>query len=680
MGAFNPFLGAMIRPVNPYGTPPMFQGGLYDDPAQQDAPPDQPPQMYSGVNAGPITPRSTPPEPPPNAQPPAPDLPQDPNAGLSQVKDQPDAGINDYQNTRDQQKAMTSEAMPGYSGPSNPPQKDPDFGVAHIIPRQGPPESPSMDQFRQLQRPEAPPDSGWKTGLKTALGVFLGPQLAKDIVHPVAAQQERDYEQKRGELAQNIGMDLKQQQIKESDLRNKAYAENLASQQEARTSRAAERPFERVEKGWQPVSTGEVESPDYVYTTDEDGKKWKVETPVTKQKREMQARQELAQAIPKKMDEVYAQAFQKALAKRAKDPAYDILKDPDVVAAAQGIIDVQKDPAAKALHFESHTDDTTGNVTTIARDPLTGEEKSRTVAPGIAKKRPPVNQFNMNMMPTDASKPSSDASEEDPYEATMAKLNVPSALRSRLKRIINYQDSLPASGRNNPINNALSEWVSRVAPDYDRNKFDEIRAMRLDYAKGKPAIAQRSGNMLIHHLGTLSEAVNKLDPSRWKAYNTLDNFIKQNTDDPNIGPAKLAYDAVVHELGNLLQGGVITNEMANAIIPSLNAANGPKAAKNGIKMVADLAAGRISAAENFWAEKTADTPIKPISMISNDSKQILKSLGINPDLKRALSMQSGGGAPSPQGGGIPAGAPTATDAKGNKVWYNGTAWVPVGAK
>ena len=318
MGAFNPFPGAMIRPLNPYGTPPMFQDGLYDDPAQQDAPPDQPPQMYSGVNAGPITPRATPPEPAPDSTPPPPrpllrDVlaeihgaapasanspalpPQDLSAGLSQVKDQPDAGINDYQNTQDQRKAMNAGETPGYYGPSNPPQNDPNFGVAPIVPRQGPPDSPSMEQFRQLQRPEAPPDSGWKTGLKTALGVFLGPQLAKDIVHPVVAQQERDYEQKRAELAQNIGMEQKQQQLQLTDLQKKAAAANLQSEIDARATRAAERPFERVEKGWQPVAPDEVQTPDYVYTKDEDGKQWKIETPATKQKRELQAKTDFAE-------------------------------------------------------------------------------------------------------------------------------------------------------------------------------------------------------------------------------------------------------------------------------------------------------------------------------------------------------------------------------------------------
>lgn len=59
----------------------------------------------------------------------------------------------------------------------------------------------------------------------------------------------------------------------------------------------------------------------------------------------------------------------------------------------------------KDLRFEHFTNDVTGDVTTIGFDPLTGEERTRSVAKGIAKKAPPESPGTWSIQEDATGKP-----------------------------------------------------------------------------------------------------------------------------------------------------------------------------------------------------------------------------------------------------------------------------------
>lgn len=223
-------------------------------------------------------------------------------------------------------------------------------------------------------------------------GGFLGPQMATELFDPKYAAQKRQYEHDLQSAALPAQVRAKAETVAATNSHTMAQG-GLANQQAKLAGKQAENydsnaAISAVEHGGEiqpdnPAAPPQGQSPREGSTLPVGGKNVFFPSKGQVAKETATAKKEAEQAsyrpLPKEITESLG------LPQDLKVPIGELDSYSRIY---------ENKVKAKGLHFESHVDDITGDVTTTGRDPVTGEVKFKDALKGIARKRPQVTSIN----------------------------------------------------------------------------------------------------------------------------------------------------------------------------------------------------------------------------------------------------------------------------------------------
>lgn len=139
-------------------------------------------------------------------------------------------------------------------------------------------------------------------------------------------------------------------------------------------------------------------------------------------------------------------------------------------------------------------------------------------------------------------------------DAALAEL--PSAVSSRVKAILDGRESFPSTARNNPRNAQLLDLAAQVDPDFDAVNFNKRNQTATAFAKGKQGDAVRAANQAIAHAGSLYDSIEKLNNFNGMAtpLNYIVNPIQKAFGDDRQGVFQQKAVAVASELRKVFAG------------------------------------------------------------------------------------------------------------------------------
>lgn len=214
-----------------------------------------------------------------------------------------------------------------------------------------------------------------------------------------------------------------------------------------------------------------------------------------------------------------------------------------------------------------------------------------------------------------------------------------------LKAGLNYPDvGISMRGTNNPLKDLVDSI--KTATDEGGNRAEE-KLGYLEQQREAGVIAARSGpaKIAVKEMDNLAQpmvdAVKRLDPGQYPDLNSLKNAAEKKTGGADVVRANLAVQEFKTAFTNLMIRNGVPTDAARGKADALMDTN---FSLNQIEGVRDQAKISGAAVLDALAEAKGDITGKP----------------------------SAAGAAKTQ---IPPGSPTATDAKGNKMYWNGSAWV-----
>jgi hypothetical protein len=240
---------------------------------------------------------------------------------------------------------------------------------------------------------------------------------------------------------------------------------------------------------------------------------------------------------------------------------------------------------------------------------------------------------------------------------------VPDNLRASVEAIVAYR-KMPPTGyalARSPIWSAAMNYALQIDPAWDEKEYPTRAAMMKNYtsASGASAGGQINAiNTVLGHVAVLGEAVDALTNGDILALNRLAQKVKVE-----VGKSpKTTFDAIVNRVGPELTrayGGTGGEQAEREINKSdFASSRSPQQLKDAIGITVKLLRSKIGSLENQWRN----------TMKRDDFEERF----LTDEAKRAVAKWSPGET-GPQGYQY-----TATDAKGNKVGWDGTKWVTIG--
>ena len=245
-----------------------------------------------------------------------------------------------------------------------------------------------------------------------------------------------------------------------------------------------------------------------------------------------------------------------------------------------------------------------------------------------------VPQFNINMATSGGGLgPSAQGGGAGGGTGSASRDQIPAAIRGRVEAALDYRQPLPPAGRNNPVNNAISEWVYKIDPQHDETTFPARNKMMTAMTSGPEATQINAINTALGHVGVLNDAIDALHNSDGgvKALREIANRVGVQVGDTPV----TTLNTIIHRVGPELtaayvQGGGGEGERGTTAAdfdPSL----GHKQLKDNAAITATLLRSKIGSIENQYKN----------TMQRDDFQQRF----ITPEAQRTLQKLS------PQGGG-----------------------------
>lgn len=173
----------------------------------------------------------------------------------------------------------------------------------------------------------------------------------------------------------------------------------------------------------------------------------------------------------------------------------------------------------------------------------------------------------------------------------------------------------------------ISLLASEIDPQFDLSKASQRVALRTEYVKGNAARNLTSLNTVIPHMDTLQKAADALNNRSLRKYNSVSNYLKNETGKPEVVRFEAAKNAVNNELGRVFQGvGAITDAEREAFNKDLGAANSPEQIQGVIDTYIDLIKSRTDAIRMNWEQSMGDQA-SPTPFLNSKVKKILQSHG-----------------------------------------------------
>jgi hypothetical protein len=260
---------------------------------------------------------------------------------------------------------------------------------------------------------------------------------------------------------------------------------------------------------------------------------------------------------------------------------------------------------------------------------------------GYEKFKTMVPQFNINMAASGGGLgPSAAGGAGGGGTGPATRDQIPAAIRGRVEAALDYRQPLPPAGRNNPVNNAISEWVYKVDPQHDETNFPARNKMMTAMTSGPEATQINAINTALGHVGVLNDAIDALGNSDGgvKALRNIANKVGVQVGDTPV----TTLNTIVHRVGPELsaayiQGGGGEGERGTTAA-DFDPALGNKQLKDNVAVTTQLLRSKIGSIENQYKN----------TMGRDDFQQRFITPEARGTLEK-LSPQGGGGASNPSG-------------------------------
>jgi hypothetical protein len=171
--------------------------------------------------------------------------------------------------------------------------------------------------------------------------------------------------------------------------------------------------------------------------------------------------------------------------------------------------------------------------------------------------------------------------------------------------------------------------VGQYDPSFDLVNYNSRNKARQDFTSGKSAANITSFNTAIGHLGSLDKAIDNLRNSDYPAYNTVSNWLANESGDTRFQKARTDFQsaktAVTEELTRAFRG---TGGNVHDIIEwdkSLSEASSPAALHQAVKTAIELLKSRIEAIGDQY-NRGMGTTKDPMKLLSDKAQAAVERL------------------------------------------------------
>lgn len=197
------------------------------------------------------------------------------------------------------------------------------------------------------------------------------------------------------------------------------------------------------------------------------------------------------------------------------------------------------------------------------------------------------------------------------------------AVSNLVRGLVQYKIPLPAGfALKSPYWQRVMGLAGQYDPTFDATQYNVRMGVRKDFTSGPTSKNIVSLNTVIGHLDTLKKASEKLNPTWSTSYNTLKNYVRDQTDQPEVKNFRIARDAVATEMMRVFRGaGVGSEREIEAWKKNLDEASGPTQLKEGIEHAVSLMESRMDALADQY-ERGMGHPLD-FELLSPKTKQTL---------------------------------------------------------
>lgn len=171
----------------------------------------------------------------------------------------------------------------------------------------------------------------------------------------------------------------------------------------------------------------------------------------------------------------------------------------------------------------------------------------------------------------------------------------------------------------------LTPLITQYDPTFNAQDYNARNRLLTSFKSGKDADAMVAINTVGGHLNDLYDAAMELNNSGFRQWNKMTNFIAGQTDDPRINRFKIAYNAVLDELGNAYRAGHVTDSEKRSWEDSFDVNSGPKQMSGSIAKMADLLQSKINALSQKYTENMGPLA-PPVHMTSDKAKATFEEM------------------------------------------------------
>lgn len=378
---------------------------------------------------------------------------------------------------------------------------------------------------------------------------------------------------------------------------------------------------------------------------------WIAQSP---KQRELQTAADTAAARTKTAD-IAAQKLPVELAKQSLETTklqQETAGTQPISPADQARIDVEKQNAERAAQAQQE-----------AARHNTVEEKQGAARIGVEQQglqirkveADPFGQFGLNKTPIGGGVPGAGGALQtgEDYLRTL-----PPGMAAQVKAI--------AEGRQNPpprASSGIALQIMNAVNQYDPQFSLQKAQIRKAFTTGSDGRNIGALNTAAVHLDQLSEVADALNNGSFRPGNQVFNAFKNmfgNAAPTNFEGIKAA---VSSEMASALKGSATDQEIAS-IKSTIDKSASPAQLAGAVKTNLDILGAKLNTYQERYHQQIPDD--KNWSPVMPTAKAVFDKHGINPTAGPANVKPAPGATPRP----------TATDAKGNKVEWDGTAWIP----
>ncbi len=265
----------------------------------------------------------------------------------------------------------------------------------------------------------------------------------------------------------------------------------------------------------------------------------------------------------------------------------------------------------------------------VTNDPSASLEDKAIANANLAKwertqknQRPPIT-INANWTPQQAAAAQGGAKPGERNEAFLQTLSP--ADQVIVKMIADYDYPLP-KGRGALDKNAkYIAGAKAYDPNFSASDYENRASLKKGFMSGTGAANLTALNTALVHLGGLDAAAAGLNNSAFQGYNSLANWLVNQTGNPQTKPFQNYRTAFNEEMARALKGGVATQDEVSQWNQNIDMADSPAKLRASVQTVAHIIAGRIGQQEETYARGIGKPPARPF--VSPQAQAVLDKMG-----------------------------------------------------